>query len=229
MNNHALCGPPRLLVPPCKNNIHKNSKMMILHALRHSLEFELLLQNQHGHKSNEQQTFPSIRTYDPHDTLNTSYYSYTSTILGFMKLVNLESRFDFPHNFIVSAQQYKICGQRFQLPVNADVLKKLVALVNCSESDNAELCGGDEDERFGLDCISGEHSVKVVGSKKNEEDEGLNSQASDPPKSEPDNCKIQLVWMVLLMSKSFVACFGALVPNFIMGNSVIAGLTVSFF
>ncbi|KAK8643749.1 hypothetical protein V6N13_013028 [Hibiscus sabdariffa] len=97
---------------------------------------------------------------DPHDTLNTSYYSYTSTILGFMKLVNLESRFDFPHNFIVSAQQYKICGQRFQLPVNADVLKKLVALVNCSESDNAELCGGDEDERFGLDCISGEHSVK---------------------------------------------------------------------
>ncbi|KAK8647821.1 hypothetical protein V6N13_121548 [Hibiscus sabdariffa] len=36
MNNSALCGPPRLLVPPCKNNIHKNSKM-ILHALRYGL------------------------------------------------------------------------------------------------------------------------------------------------------------------------------------------------
>lgn len=33
-----------------------------------------------------------------------------------------------------------------------------------------------------------------------------------------------VVWMVLLMSNSFVACFSALVPNFIMGNSVIAGL-----
>ncbi|KAK8647832.1 hypothetical protein V6N13_121559 [Hibiscus sabdariffa] len=37
MNNSALCGPPRLLVPPCKNNIHKNSKMMILHVLRYGL------------------------------------------------------------------------------------------------------------------------------------------------------------------------------------------------
>ncbi|KAG6637188.1 hypothetical protein I3843_11G158100 [Carya illinoinensis] len=38
-----------------------------------------------------------------------------------------------------------------------------------------------------------------------------------------------VVWMVLLMSNSFVACFSALVPNFIMGNSVIAGLMGSFF
>ncbi|KAL4334637.1 hypothetical protein GQ457_07G015090 [Hibiscus cannabinus] len=37
MNNSALCGPPRLLLPPCKNNIHKNSKMMILHVLRYGL------------------------------------------------------------------------------------------------------------------------------------------------------------------------------------------------
>ncbi|KAK8986443.1 hypothetical protein V6N11_010000 [Hibiscus sabdariffa] len=37
MNNSALCGPPRLLLPPCKNNIHNNSKMMILHALRYGL------------------------------------------------------------------------------------------------------------------------------------------------------------------------------------------------
>ncbi|KAE8723485.1 hypothetical protein F3Y22_tig00012370pilonHSYRG00070 [Hibiscus syriacus] len=37
MNNHALCGPPRLLIPPCKKNIHKSSKMMILHALRYGL------------------------------------------------------------------------------------------------------------------------------------------------------------------------------------------------
>ncbi|KAL4334529.1 hypothetical protein GQ457_07G015140 [Hibiscus cannabinus] len=36
MNNSALCGPPRLLVPPCRNNIHTNSKM-ILHALRYGL------------------------------------------------------------------------------------------------------------------------------------------------------------------------------------------------
>ncbi|KAE8713034.1 ABC transporter G family member 10 [Hibiscus syriacus] len=38
-----------------------------------------------------------------------------------------------------------------------------------------------------------------------------------------------VVWMVLLMSNSFVACFSALVPNFIIGNSVIAGLMGSFF
>ncbi|XP_071723655.1 ABC transporter G family member 10-like [Rutidosis leptorrhynchoides] len=38
-----------------------------------------------------------------------------------------------------------------------------------------------------------------------------------------------IVWMVVLMSNSFVACFSALVPNFIMGNSVIAGLMGSFF
>ncbi|EEF38109.1 ATP-binding cassette transporter, putative [Ricinus communis] len=38
-----------------------------------------------------------------------------------------------------------------------------------------------------------------------------------------------VVWMVLLMSNSFVACFSALVPNFIMGTSVIAGLLGSFF
>ncbi|TYI42019.1 hypothetical protein ES332_A01G069000v1 [Gossypium tomentosum] len=38
-----------------------------------------------------------------------------------------------------------------------------------------------------------------------------------------------VVWMVLLMANSFVACFSALVPNFIMGNSVIAGLMGSFF
>ncbi|KAL7218348.1 hypothetical protein ACSBR2_011589 [Camellia fascicularis] len=38
-----------------------------------------------------------------------------------------------------------------------------------------------------------------------------------------------LVWMVVLMSNSFTACFSALVPNFIMGNSVIAGLMGSFF
>ncbi|PPD77686.1 hypothetical protein GOBAR_DD25391 [Gossypium barbadense] len=34
MKNYALCGPPRLLVPPCKNDIHKNSQMIILHAFR---------------------------------------------------------------------------------------------------------------------------------------------------------------------------------------------------
>ncbi|XP_040948185.1 receptor kinase-like protein Xa21 isoform X2 [Gossypium hirsutum] len=37
MNNCALCGPPRLLVPPCKNDIHKNSQMIILHAFRYGL------------------------------------------------------------------------------------------------------------------------------------------------------------------------------------------------
>lgn len=38
-----------------------------------------------------------------------------------------------------------------------------------------------------------------------------------------------VVWMVMLMANSFVACFSALVPNFIMGTSVIAGLMGSFF
>ncbi|XP_052485949.1 receptor kinase-like protein Xa21 [Gossypium raimondii] len=37
MKNYALCGPPRLLVPPCKNDIHKNSKMTLLHAFRYGL------------------------------------------------------------------------------------------------------------------------------------------------------------------------------------------------
>ncbi|KAK8623372.1 hypothetical protein V6N13_118258 [Hibiscus sabdariffa] len=34
MNNYALCGPPRLLVPPCNNSIHKNYKMAVLHDLK---------------------------------------------------------------------------------------------------------------------------------------------------------------------------------------------------
>jgi len=38
-----------------------------------------------------------------------------------------------------------------------------------------------------------------------------------------------VVWLVLLMSNSLVACFSALVPNFILGSSVIAGLMGSFF
>lgn len=38
-----------------------------------------------------------------------------------------------------------------------------------------------------------------------------------------------VIWIVLLMSNSFVACFSALVPNFIMGTSVISGLMGSFF
>ena len=38
-----------------------------------------------------------------------------------------------------------------------------------------------------------------------------------------------VVWLVVLMSNSFVACFSALVPNFIMGTSVISGLMGSFF
>ncbi|XP_052485937.1 LRR receptor-like serine/threonine-protein kinase FLS2 isoform X2 [Gossypium raimondii] len=37
MKNYALCGPPRLLVPPCKNDIHENSEKIILHALRYGL------------------------------------------------------------------------------------------------------------------------------------------------------------------------------------------------
>ncbi|KAF9610699.1 hypothetical protein IFM89_024138 [Coptis chinensis] len=38
-----------------------------------------------------------------------------------------------------------------------------------------------------------------------------------------------VVWLVVLMSNSFVACFSALVPNFIMGTSLIAGFMGSFF
>ncbi|KAL7590235.1 hypothetical protein Lser_V15G40669 [Lactuca serriola] len=38
-----------------------------------------------------------------------------------------------------------------------------------------------------------------------------------------------IVWLVLLMSNSFVACFSALVPNFMIGISVVAGLMGSFF
>ncbi|XP_022734190.1 putative receptor-like protein kinase At3g47110 [Durio zibethinus] len=37
MNNYALCGPPRLLVPPCKSGVHKNSKKTILRVLRYGL------------------------------------------------------------------------------------------------------------------------------------------------------------------------------------------------
>ncbi|KAK8300334.1 hypothetical protein V6Z11_D05G377900 [Gossypium hirsutum] len=37
MKNFALCGPPRLLVPPCKNDIQENSQMNILHVLRYGL------------------------------------------------------------------------------------------------------------------------------------------------------------------------------------------------
>ncbi|WCJ30942.1 ABC-2 type transporter family protein [Euphorbia peplus] len=38
-----------------------------------------------------------------------------------------------------------------------------------------------------------------------------------------------VVWMVVLMSNSFVLCFSALVPNFIMGTSLIAGIMGAFF
>ncbi|XP_042478561.1 ABC transporter G family member 10 [Macadamia integrifolia] len=38
-----------------------------------------------------------------------------------------------------------------------------------------------------------------------------------------------VVWLVVLMANSFVACFSALVPNFIMGSSLIAGFMGSFF
>ncbi|XP_059664669.1 ABC transporter G family member 10-like [Cornus florida] len=38
-----------------------------------------------------------------------------------------------------------------------------------------------------------------------------------------------VVWIVVLVSNSFVACCGALVPNFIMGSSLTAGLMGSFF
>ncbi|ERN13913.1 ABC transporter G family member 10 [Amborella trichopoda] len=40
---------------------------------------------------------------------------------------------------------------------------------------------------------------------------------------------VGVVWLVLLMANSFVACFSALVPNFIMGNSLIAGFMGAFF
>ncbi|KAK0590612.1 hypothetical protein LWI29_029416 [Acer saccharum] len=38
-----------------------------------------------------------------------------------------------------------------------------------------------------------------------------------------------VVWIVVLMSNSFVASFSALVPNYIMGNSLIAGVMGSYF
>ncbi|XP_043701397.1 ABC transporter G family member 10 [Telopea speciosissima] len=38
-----------------------------------------------------------------------------------------------------------------------------------------------------------------------------------------------VVWLVVLMANSFVACFSTLVPNFIMGSSLIAGFMGSFF
>ncbi|KAK1320351.1 ABC transporter G family member 10 [Acorus calamus] len=38
-----------------------------------------------------------------------------------------------------------------------------------------------------------------------------------------------VVWLVVLMANSFVAFFSALVPNFIMGNSLVAGFMGSFF
>ncbi|XP_027170114.1 ABC transporter G family member 10-like [Coffea eugenioides] len=38
-----------------------------------------------------------------------------------------------------------------------------------------------------------------------------------------------VAWMVVLMSNSFVACFSALVPNFISGMSLIAGIIGAFF
>lgn len=38
-----------------------------------------------------------------------------------------------------------------------------------------------------------------------------------------------VVWVVVLMSNSFTACCSALVPNFIMGTSIIAGLMGAFF
>ncbi|KAH9310134.1 hypothetical protein KI387_038045 [Taxus chinensis] len=40
---------------------------------------------------------------------------------------------------------------------------------------------------------------------------------------------VLLVWVVLFMANSFVVCLSALVPNFIMGNSVIAGFMGAFF
>ncbi|KAH6764062.1 ABC-2 type transporter family protein [Perilla frutescens var. frutescens] len=42
-------------------------------------------------------------------------------------------------------------------------------------------------------------------------------------------CFTIVVWMVILMANSFVACFSALVPDFITGMSVISGVMGSFF
>lgn len=42
-------------------------------------------------------------------------------------------------------------------------------------------------------------------------------------------CFVLIVWLVLLMANSFVACLSALAPNFIMGNSLIAGFMGCFF
>ncbi|KAG8056207.1 hypothetical protein GUJ93_ZPchr0001g29694 [Zizania palustris] len=38
-----------------------------------------------------------------------------------------------------------------------------------------------------------------------------------------------VVWLVMLTANSFVACFSALAPNYIVGNSIIAGLIGCFF
>ncbi|QHO02377.1 ABC transporter G family member [Arachis hypogaea] len=38
-----------------------------------------------------------------------------------------------------------------------------------------------------------------------------------------------LIWLILYTANSVVVCFSALVPNFIVGNSVIAGVIGSFF
>ncbi|XP_020398985.1 ABC transporter G family member 10 isoform X2 [Zea mays] len=40
---------------------------------------------------------------------------------------------------------------------------------------------------------------------------------------------VLVVWLVMLTANSFVACLGALVPNYIVGNSVVAGLIGCFF
>ena len=40
---------------------------------------------------------------------------------------------------------------------------------------------------------------------------------------------VWVVWMVLMMANSFVAFFGALVPDYIMGNSLISGCMGAFF
>lgn len=40
---------------------------------------------------------------------------------------------------------------------------------------------------------------------------------------------LMLIWLILYMANSVVVCFSALVPNFIVGNSVISGVMGSFF
>ncbi|XP_042415346.1 ABC transporter G family member 10-like [Zingiber officinale] len=40
---------------------------------------------------------------------------------------------------------------------------------------------------------------------------------------------VVVVWLVMLTANSFVACFGALVPSYIMGSSVAAGVMGAFF